>query len=193
MRKPLRISQKTIDRFWRKVALCSHGKTCETCCWEWQGNHQVRTNYGRFDLPAIGKKVRAHRVVWILEVLHHFPIQEGVFIMHNCDNPPCVNFHHLREGNHALNMVDKYTKGRIGTPGTAFTPQGAAKVRGAYLSGDYTIGQLADLFHVREHSISAILRQRTHAEVRDSLQIFVNQMLHMRRYYAYKAPKKLIH
>lgn len=56
-----------------------------------------------------GKNVRAHRMSWILNV---GPIPAGMCVMHQCDEPSCVNPAHLRLGTNAENTADKMRKGR---------------------------------------------------------------------------------
>lgn len=77
-----------------------------TPCLEWQASRN-RKGYGqvRYD----GKNDGAHRVAWVLE---HGPIPDGLYILHRCDNPPCVAVEHLFLGTAADNMADKMAKGR---------------------------------------------------------------------------------
>lgn len=100
------------ERFWTRVAICAHGFSCAQCCWPWEG-HLVK-EYGYFPLPKAyrqgkSKEERATRVCWRII---HGPIAEGLHILHTCDNPPCVNYHHLWAGSIDDNQKDSMRKGR---------------------------------------------------------------------------------
>lgn len=86
-------------RFWAKVAK-SDG------CWEWTGPRLPR-GYGV--IRADGRQTYAHRVSWLL---HFGPIPDRAFVLHHCDNPPCVNPAHLWVGSQADNVRDMIAKGR---------------------------------------------------------------------------------
>lgn len=83
----------------------------EAECWEWQGdrfhNDGIK-NYGKlqFKKTCTG----AHRFSY---ELHYGQIPEGLIICHKCDNPPCVNPHHLFAGTYSDNMFDASKKGRL--------------------------------------------------------------------------------
>ena len=65
---------------------------------------------GRYGRVRTGKtKVGAHRVAW--ELVHGL-IPAGLFVLHRCDNPPCVRIDHLFLGTPADNMRDMMEKGR---------------------------------------------------------------------------------
>jgi hypothetical protein len=109
------------ERFWAKVN--KDGPTqphMDTPCWVWIGAKH-KQGYGLIDeTDRYGKKIGAHRASWIVNV---GPIPEGMDVLHKCDNPPCVNSHHLFLGNDQDNMDDKYRKGRGRHPKGEEMPQ----------------------------------------------------------------------
>ncbi len=76
-------------------------------CMDWQGR---RTKDGYGQMTFEGEIVYAHRHMW--EVWHYEPIPLGGVIMHTCDNPPCINPHHLVLGSVGDNNRDMWAKGR---------------------------------------------------------------------------------
>jgi hypothetical protein len=93
------------ERFWNFVS-----RKSEDECWHWTG--QILSNgYGRISLGA--KKdgsEGAHRVSWKLHNKKDIP--NGMFVMHKCDNPSCVNPYHLSIGTPKDNTQDMIQKGR---------------------------------------------------------------------------------
>src|SRR4030043_140451 len=88
-----------MDRFWEKV-----NKT--NSCWLWTASGTAQ-GYGRFRIGH--KKQLAHRISW---EIHNGPIPIGMLVCHKCDNPPCVNPHHLFLGSISDNTKDMYLKKR---------------------------------------------------------------------------------
>lgn len=76
-------------------------------CWLWTGS---TTEDGYGVIKDKQKTVRTHRVSW--EIHNSKPIPDGLSVLHECDNPPCVNPSHLRLGTPGDNMIDKMLKGR---------------------------------------------------------------------------------
>jgi len=95
------LKEKAVRRFWSKV-----DKQDEDECWEWMA---ARTDegYGAFSIQRTS--IVAHRFSW---ELMHGKLPEGMLVCHKCDNPPCVNPHHLFLGTQKRNMEDKVQKGR---------------------------------------------------------------------------------
>lgn len=75
-------------------------------CIEWTGS-RYPTGYGSFWFE--GRVQPAHRVAWLLAGK---PLTKAEYVLHRCDNPPCVNVEHLFTGSHQDNMDDMAAKGR---------------------------------------------------------------------------------
>jgi hypothetical protein len=93
------------EKFIKKVDLVPGG------CWSWLGAHN-RTGYGTINIKHASGRwtvVGAHRLAW---ELFNGPIPEGMQVLHNCDNPNCVNPEHLRLGTQSENIKESFDKGR---------------------------------------------------------------------------------
>jgi len=91
----------TMQRFIEKVDVKG-----EHDCWEWLASRN-KDGYGRFRMGAI--KTTAHRVAY---ELFKGLIPAGLFVLHSCDNPSCVNPGHLRVGTVVDNSADMVDRGR---------------------------------------------------------------------------------
>lgn len=97
---------KAVEVFWSKVN--KNGPLMagmETRCWVWTAGRVKEDSYGQFKFE--GRVQLAHRVAWNLL---HGPIPEGMCVLHECDNPPCVR--HLFLGTQGENNEDRDRKGR---------------------------------------------------------------------------------
>lgn len=86
----------------------------ESGCWLWVGAVN-NMGYGVMGLqigqPTLRrtKNIYAHRLSW---ELGHGQIPAGLFVLHKCDVPCCVNPAHLFLGDQKDNLADAATKGR---------------------------------------------------------------------------------
>lgn len=79
-------------------------------CIEWTGATIRSKAYKDYGVCRVdGKQMLAHRAAYLVA---HGSIPDGLFVMHTCDNPLCVNPDHLTVGTHADNMHDMVAKGR---------------------------------------------------------------------------------
>ena len=98
--KPKADSEKTLKRLAGNTSLSADG------CIEWAG----KLNSDGYGTTSWNRKHwLAHRLMWTLV---KGPIEDGMCILHRCDNPKCVNTDHLFMGTHTENMRDMASKGR---------------------------------------------------------------------------------
>ena len=139
----------TPERFW---SLVDKGGDC----WEWLGRRDEK-GYGRVGFNS-RPNVGAHRVSWTLT--HGDPGEQ--FVLHRCDNPPCVNPDHLFLGTQADNNRDRHAKGRtggfVGTRNRAKTsPEDIADMRDLRRSG-MTQQDIADRFGLSRGNVAKIVK-----------------------------------
>lgn len=98
------------ERFWSKT-----DRTGE--CWVWTGARRSADQYGGGTYGVLsqqtdGRRVHsyAHRRAYELT---YGPIPPGLFVLHSCDNPPCINPAHLSLGTSAENMAEAGKRHRV--------------------------------------------------------------------------------
>lgn len=84
-------------------------KKGEDECWEWLASK----NYGYGQFRVFGTIQKAHRISYELYVEE---IPNKMSVLHKCDNPFCVNPHHLFLGTQQDNVDDMINKGRKRNP-----------------------------------------------------------------------------
>jgi hypothetical protein len=99
----LRITKAMTVRFWAKVHKTGY-------CWLWTGG-TARKGYGAFTVHTTGgnKTLVAHRFAWRVTKGR---IPRNLFVLHKCDNPPCVRPSHLWLGTQLDNIHDCIKKNR---------------------------------------------------------------------------------
>lgn len=133
-------------------------------CWVWRGpkhqagygNIRTKTEDGRITF------VRAHRVALAQSGID---VPRELHVLHECDNPPCINPHHLRLGTDADNSQDKVDRGRQGrsqgrsgelNPRHKLTEQQVLEITLILAGGDTPQRYIAATYGVSQNTISKI-------------------------------------
>ena len=106
------MGQKSADALWDRFYSNVDVRE-EQECWEWKGP-RTKDGYGYTTLGS-GWKLGTHRVSFLLTQgwLPTVDDDEQILVVrHICDNPPCVNPHHLTYGTHFDNYEDAVARGR---------------------------------------------------------------------------------
>lgn len=94
------ICKDYVARFWSKVTRHRSKKVC----WTWNAGRD-KDGYGVY---YAGYATRAHIYSWVI----HYGSTKGLWVLHKCDNPSCVNPYHLFLGRNKENVEDRVRKGR---------------------------------------------------------------------------------
>jgi hypothetical protein len=144
-----------IERFYKYV-----DKECSEFfdCWEWIGGKD-RWGYGRFGIN--GRPTLAHRFMYELEI---GVIPEGMLVLHECDNPACVNPDHLKLGTYKDNSDDKVKKDRQPkgekNGKSKLTEYDVEEIRNLWLSG-FDVGYIAGLKNISIPNAYLVVNRKT--------------------------------
>jgi len=140
-------------------------RVTDSGCHEYLGKAR---NFGGY--PKVmknGKTWTASRLVWTTNV---GAIPDGLFVLHKCDNPLCINVDHLFLGTYQDNMNDMYSKGRgLKAKGTGhhmakFIDEDVRRIREAALFGAMQI-DIAPLYDTTQGTIGKIVRREQWSHV----------------------------
>lgn len=136
-------------------------------CWVWTGSRDEEYGYGIIGRKINGKRknLRAHVISYEFK---NGPIGAGMFVLHRCDHPWCVNPNHLFIGSIKDNVDDMVKKGRQSKgeerPAAKLTEEEIFEIRGKYIrsgpgvASPYSQRGLAREYGVSQHTIQQIVR-----------------------------------
>jgi len=112
-----------------------------------------------------GKDFRMSRYVYSISNNSEIPIP--FLVLHNCDNPNCINPSHLRLGTHLENMEDRKRRGRcpkgINHPNAKLNDSIVYFIK--YESQNRSNKELATIFGVSEYTIRDIKNEKTWSHI----------------------------
>lgn len=143
------LSRHDVDRFLSKVRVDK-----KSSCHMFAG-YRTWEGYGRFSIGGYSEV--AHRVAWTIA---NGQVPKGLWVLHTCDNPPCVNPKHLCLGTRQDNANDMLARGR--SKGAVGEGYGNAKLM------KYQVRNILRLFHTDGFPVCAIAERHSvsHSTVR---------------------------
>lgn len=157
-------------RFWAKVN--KEGPVLRPelgPCWVWTRG-TTRSGYGQITAGLLADGTRgpllAHRLSYEMA---EGPIPDGLWVLHRCDNPPCVRPAHLFLGTVLENNDDMRAKERH-TFGTRFTSAKLTEeivrsMRERYSAGGVTLRILADEYGINPKTVHKVIRRLSWSHV----------------------------
>lgn len=158
-------------QFWEKAAVTANPDKC----WVWQ---KALNMWGYGTIGSNPQKLHsAHRMAYFL----FYGVHPGELqVLHRCDNPPCINPHHLFLGTNADNVKDKMAKGRhragkkphgranhpVGerNPAAKLSSAQVREIRRRYANGEISTA-LAKEFNVGRCAVWRIVKRMTYEDV----------------------------
>lgn len=158
-------------RFWREVD--KNGSIPQACpergaCWLWNG-YTTDSGYGLItpdNWDHKSSRPRSHRIS--LELYLGRPLGKGMWALHHCDNPPCVNPDHLYEGTRKDNERDKIERDRVRRgrdhPSTHLTEDDVVRIRERVARGERQV-DLCGEYEMSPAGMSQIVNRKTWVKV----------------------------
>jgi hypothetical protein len=148
-------------RFWEKID--KNGPMLpgmETNCWIW--TRAIKdTGYGVLKVPGEKRNVLVH----VFSYDMHFDDRAGRWVLHHCDNRPCVRPEHIFPGTHRDNMRDMAEKGRAATVGKVYlSANEKQKMINVYGQGGLSHSDLVTKFGVSIATGRRTLRRASNKE-----------------------------
>lgn len=134
-------------------------------CWLWRGA-RTRSGHGLIGAGDYRGNIGTHRASWELE---NGPIPQGLWVLHRCDIPNCVNPAHLYLGTRADNARDVRERGkpRFGAYKhgekhwrSRLNAEQVTEIKSALVSGT-KVKELAKKYNVNFSTIADIKQGRT--------------------------------
>lgn len=139
------------------------GRTTEDGCIIWAG---LTAGNGYGVIGHRSRNVYAHRIAYERA---HGPIPDGLWVLHRCDNPLCINPDHLFLGTQRDNIDDMVSKNRQcrgeSITSSKLTADLVREIRTKHASGRFSQRQLAREYHVGAMTINKIINRRTWAHI----------------------------
>jgi hypothetical protein len=147
-------------------------------CWIWLGKI-INSGYGY--LPTNNKPILAHRLSLLLHT--NEPAPDKKVVMHKCDNPVCVNPHHLSYGTQLENVRDKIEKKRHNNNKTKIDENTRYAIIKRYNElGDYRhlISDLVKEFNIERRKLKLVIdKERIRNEKEKLEKEKINNMLNI--------------
>lgn len=104
-------------------------------CWEWRGRINPVTGYGILCINGVNHRV--HRLVYTHHHNNGVTPPRDMYVMHLCDNKPCVNPDHLKLGTNQENVRSAQENGLRGKGEEllSLTPRQVVEMRNLHAAG----------------------------------------------------------
>ena len=172
--RPIVLTDELVRRFWSRI-----DRKSDSECWPWKGRSRSRYGYGIItsDRRVVKCNYYAHRVSWV--IANGADVPPKMAVLHDCDNPACVNPAHLRLGTLKDNAYDMIKRGRgslqngsgpvfFGEENRAakITEDIARAIRILSAAG-YSYSRLSRMFHISSTQVGRVVRRGDWQHVAD--------------------------
>lgn len=144
-------------RFWKFV-----DRRGEDDCWEWKGTLRGGSTGDRYGGILIdGVSHSAHRTSYELFV---GKIDDGMFVLHSCDNTKCVNPKHLHLGSHSDNMREASERNRMAkgsaNKNSKLSEDDVREIKMMVMNKSHSYSQISSIYGIGRSTVKDIVSGR---------------------------------